>query len=85
MHKLKGYAIGHMCVYVCVHNYNMSQISAVWCLAGQKMSRKLLKFPFALRHRECDSQLPVHSMLSAIPVSLLVFVGSLGASRSGIR
>ena len=54
----KGYVVG------CVGIYNvwksvLVKMSAVWHLAGQKMSRKVLRLlPFMLKHCECDGRQP---------------------------
>lgn len=62
----KGYTIGH--VYISKH--------LLFGIFPIKNPEKLFSwcFPFALKHCECDSQLPVHFRLSTTPVSFLVHV-----------
>lgn len=63
-----GYAIGHVCIYI--------------VLPDKKCPEKYLCcFSFALRHNECEYQLPDHSRSSTIPVSLLVLLYPLAVAR----
>ena len=77
---VKGYVIGHIGVY--------EKDLPFGILLVKKCSEKYTYtccFPFALRHRECDSQLPVHARLSTTLVSLLILVCLLVVKWSDIR